>query len=215
MRNGGERKWSGAARRARGMTIAGALLTLACLVGAAEALEADPEERTRLKDCEKALCAVILKKEASEEFVTCDLQKTWAGEDIDDGAKARSIDWGFGDARCSVALSVAQAAIVEALTKASYELAIPKHEVACTIEGEGEATPVGLTLAPKITFKDGQASSVTLGVGDIVGPSLIQGVLWTAAKLESSLGMFQSEMASEVNEFIGEKCAKRYPELAN
>lgn len=49
-------------------------------------------------------------------------------------------------------------------------------------------------------------------ISDIVAPAVVKGAIWTAAKVEDSFGLFQGEMIEEINEFVRQKCAQRYPQ---
>ncbi len=174
------------------------------------ALEVPADEKDKLKACEKDICAIILKKEATGADLACALSKTWAKDTIKEGIEAKSIDWSLGDARCSVDLSVKREILLKALTEPTYELVIPEHKISCAVEREGEVTDIELSLAPKLSFEAGKAMSASLGIGNIEAPSVLKGAIWTVAKLEETFGLFQGQLVSEINEFVLEKCQKRY-----
>lgn len=176
----------------------------------AQALDEKADEKEKAKACEQQLCQIILKKEAAGADLKCDIGKTWAKKTIEGGVEKKKISWGFGDARCGVSLGVPRAAIVDALTKPAKAMEFPKHTVKCEVEREKEVVPINITMAPKIEFKDGKAQKAWLNVSEIEAPAVVKGAIWTAAKLEDTLGVFHSEMISEINEFVTEKCAKRY-----
>lgn len=186
---------------------------LMALTTSANALEAIPDEAEKLKACEKNLCTMILTKEASGDDLTCGVSKTWAKEKISKGAESKSIDWGFGDARCSLDISVPRNDIVSSLTKQAYDLEVPEQSVKCEIERGEEVTPINVSLAPKVTFKDGKAHKAWLNIGKIEAPAVVKGAIWTAAKLEDNFGLFHSDIIDEVNDFIHNECAKRYPDV--
>jgi hypothetical protein len=175
----------------------------------AQALDEKANEKEKLKACEQSICQIILDKKAAGDL-KCDLSKTWAKKAIEGGIEKKKISWGFGDARCGVELGLSAGAIVDALTKPEASVEIPKHTVKCEVEREKEVTPINVTLAPKITFKGGKAQKAWLNVSDIEAPAVVKGAIWTAAKLEDTLGVFHGEMIEEINEFVHEKCAKRY-----
>lgn len=191
------------------------LATLAILMAAttAMALEPIPDETEKLKACEKNLCTMILTKDAAGDDLTCDISKTWAKDKISKGAKEKSLDWGFGDARCTLDLTVARQAIVASLTEKTHDLKIPEQKVKCQIERNDEVTPINVSLAPKVTFKDGKAHKAWLNIGKIEAPAVVKGAIWTAAKLEDNFGLFHSEIISEINDFVHNECAKRYPDV--
>lgn len=178
--------------------------------GSASALDEKANEKEQAKACEQQLCQIVLKKEAAGSDFKCDIGKTWAKKTIEGGIEKKKISWGFGDARCGIALGVPRASIVDALTKPAQAFEFPKHTIKCEVEREKEVVPINITMAPKIEFKDGKAQKAWLNVSDIDAPAVVKGAIWTAAKLEDALGVFHGEMISEINEFLHEKCAKRY-----
>ena len=191
----------------------GAAILAMWVVHTGPAVATADDEKKALKACERNLCEIILGRKTTGDTLTCDLQKTWAKSDISDGAKQKKLDWGFGDAQCKVKLDIPQMDIVGALTDPQASFAIQKHAIKCQIDNEGEQTNVSLTLAPKLEFKEGKATGASLSIDDIEAPALIKGAIWTVAGLESTFGLFESDMLKEVNKFVGQKCAKRYPDL--
>lgn len=183
------------------------------LGGPAFALEAVKDEEARLKACEKDLCTMILTKEASGDDLSCQITKTWEKEKISKGAKEKSLDWGFGDARCALDLTVARGNIISSLTEATHELKIDEQTVKCEIERNEEVTNINVSLAPKVTFKDGKAEKAWLNIGKIEAPAVVKGAIWTAAKLEDNFGLFHSDIIEEINDFVHNECAKRYPDV--
>jgi len=181
--------------------------------GSAEALEKDPNEKAVLKACERVICGIILTRRASADTVSCDLAKTWSRKSISSSAKGKSLKWGFGDARCEVALRVPQSLLVAALTSPTDKLTLPKHTIKCGIERSEGMTKVELSLSPELDLENGRVRSASLGIADIEAPALIKGAIWTVARLESTFGLFEGDLVRDINKFIEKKCPKRYPEL--
>lgn len=173
-----------------------------------QALERPANEREVLKACEKRLCEIIVKKEPAGDDLVCPLSKTWARSSIKGGVEKRSLSWAFGDARCSVDLNARRDVILGAVTKPEHALELAPHTVSCEIEREGEITPINVTLAPKVSFRNGKAEKAWLNVSSIEAPAVLKGAIWTAAQIEDNFGLFHSDMISEINEFIAEKCPK-------
>ena len=67
---------------------------------------------------------------------------------------------------------------------------------------------VGLSLAPELKFKNGTVVAAKLHVGDIHGPFLIKGVVWTVAELEENFGVLDDDLVREVNRFMQKECPK-------
>lgn len=174
-----------------------------------EALEAGSGEWDKIKACEERLCTMILEKPAKGADLSCKLTKTWPKSTLD-GGESKLVKWGFGDARCSVDLSLARATIVSSLTEKKFALEIPEHHVKCEVESGGELKPVNLKLSPRIEFKKGKADKIWINLKDVSGPASIKTTIWAAANIEDSLGVFHKSMIKSVNKFMHKQCPKRY-----
>jgi hypothetical protein len=192
----------------RPATVGVALAVAMAVGGPAFGLEENAKEREVLKECEKRICSMVVKKEATGADLTCALTKTWAKDDIKEGIEQKKISWSLGDARCSLDLSVPRADIVNAVAKPAHTLDFPKHTIKCEVERDKEITPVKITLKPKIEFKDGKAVKAYLGLGEVEAPAVLKGAIWTVAKIEDTVGLFHGEIIGEVNKFVGAKCPK-------
>ena len=175
----------------------------------AAALDEGVKEKATLEACEKTLCELLVKHEATGDDLKCDLSKTWGKDKIKSGIEDKKLQWTLGDARCSVSLAAKRQSIVDALTKPDYELKLDPHTVKCEVEREKELTTINISLAPRLQMKDGKAVKAWLGVGNIEAPSAIKGVIWTVAQMEDTFGVFHSELIKDVNKFVYEKCPKR------
>jgi hypothetical protein len=191
-----------AAALSLGLTVSGPMV-----VGA-WALEEDKAEKEKLEACEKDLCAILVKREAGADL-QCALQKTWAGAKIKEGVEQKKLSWGFGDVRCSIDVVAKRQDMIDALTKKEYEYKFPAQSVRCDIEREKEVMKVTVALAPKFQFKDGKATKAWLGIGTIEAPSVVKGVIWSAAQLEDTFGIVHSDLLREVNKFVYERCPKK------
>ena len=186
--------------------LAAMLSTLAA--GPALALEEAANEKDLLKACEKQLCEIVAKKPSSGPDLACSLSKTWNKTTIKDGVEKKKLSWGFGDARCTIDVSAKREAIVDAVAKPEQAFEFTPHTIKCQIEREKEVTNIAVTLAPKITFKDGKALKAWLNLKEIEAPTVIRGAIWTVAQAEDYFGLFHSDMISEINELVGQKCPK-------
>ncbi|MCL4768099.1 MAG: hypothetical protein KJZ80_17910 [Hyphomicrobiaceae bacterium] len=173
-----------------------------------QALEQPADEKAALKACEQRLCEIVVMKQPAGEDLVCPLSKTWTQSKIKDGIEKRRLSWAFGDARCSVDLSAKRDLILGAVTKPEHALELPPHQVKCEIERDKEITPINITLAPRIAFKNGKAEKAWLNLKSIEGPAVVKGAIWTAAQIEDNFGLFHSDMISEINEFVEKKCPK-------
>jgi hypothetical protein len=198
------------AERVGGLVGLAALLALAIGAGSggSYALDEIAGEKEKAKACEKSVCEMIVKKEATGADLSCALSRTWAKDKIKEGVEKKKISWGFGDAQCVLDLAVPRATIHSAVTKPEHSLEFPAHTIKCKVEREKEVTPINVTLAPKVNFKDGKAVKAWLGVKEIEAPAVVKGAIWTVAQVEDTVGLFHSDIISEINEFVEKKCPK-------
>jgi hypothetical protein len=194
--------WIGAARLA-----AAVALPLAFSVDAL-ALDEAKDEKAQLEACEKDICTLLVKKEASSSNLQCNLQKTWASKKIKQGVEEKKLSWSLGDLRCGVKLDTSRQDMVDALTKPEFELKLATHAVKCEVEREKEVLNISVNIAPRIQFKDGKAVKAWMGVGEIQAPTVVKGAIWSAAQLEDTFGVVHGDLIKEINRFVYERCPK-------
>ncbi len=182
------------------------------LAPAAFALEEQAGEADAIKACERRLCTLLQQKDARGDDLTCALTKTWARSTIKEADQA-SVQWGFGDARCTVHINISRAVIAAALTSGdkTHKFWVPPHTANCVVEEGGVARPLVATLSPKIVFRDGKAEKIWINLKSVEGPSSIKGTLWAAAELTDKTGLFHRPMVKAVNRFIQKHCPAKYP----
>lgn len=182
-----------------------ALLLASTAVPAMADFTVPSDEADKLKACEQTVCGLVVKKGPAEGHLTCDISKTWSRSFLKDGVK-KSFEWGLGDARCAIKLDIARDILVKALTSPDYVLEVPEQTASCDAETGDNVTSVKIALSPKLTFKAGEVTAVTLGVGKIEAPTLVKGVIWSTAKIEDTFGLFQSQLLKEINKFTHDRC---------
>jgi hypothetical protein len=196
---------------ARCTPVATALLIAVLLAPPARALEEQKGEQAALDACDERLCRMLQQQTPTGEDLKCRLTKTWARSTIKE-ADRTELSWGFGDARCSVALNISRASIIAAVTSTSaYKFWVPPHTADCVIEQDGQLKSIKATVAPKIVFKDGRAEKIWINLTHIDGPSSITGWLSAGAHLSDSVGIFHRAMVKSVNGYIYKHCPKYYP----
>jgi hypothetical protein len=196
---------------ARWTLIGAALLAVALAASPARALEEQKGEQAALDACDERLCRMLQQKTPTGEDLKCRLTKTWARSTIKE-ADRTELSWGFGDARCSVALDISRASIVAAVTSTSaFKFWVPPHTADCVIEQDGQLKSIKATVAPKIIFKGGRAEKIWINLTHIDGPSSITGWLSAGAQLSDSVGIFHRAMVKSVNGYIYKHCPKYYP----
>jgi hypothetical protein len=183
------------------------LIGLLAPFGTASAIEPRADEKARLKACEKSLCQVVVSKTPTKGDLQCPLSKAWSRKTMKEGS-AKKLRWGFGAAKCEVDLRVPRDMIVGALSADEIKVTIPAHTVQCEVEREDKIDKAQITLAPIIEFKNGKAKKIWVNVTEIKAPGVIKGVVWSAAQLEDSVGLFHRKMIKAVNKFIKVECPK-------
>jgi hypothetical protein len=178
---------------------------LAALAAGAAALEPRADEKDKIKACEKSLCTLIVAKKPVSGDLQCPLSKAWSRKTMKEGA-SKKMRWGFGAARCEVDLKVPRQLIVGALSAAEIKVTLPDHTVDCEVEREGSVDKARVTLAPIIEFKNGRAKKIWVNLTDVKAPGVIKGVVWSAAQLEDTVGIYHRRMVKAVNKFIAEQC---------
>lgn len=189
-----------------------AVLGMAAIVAGvtpAVALDPAPDEEKAVKACERKICTMVLGRVETGPDLKCDIAKTWDRDTLKKG-ESSSVSWGFGDARCSVDLTLSRADIIAALTAPKHTIDIPEHEVRCIVEQDGKQKPVTARLAPKLKFKNGKADKIWINLASVEGPTAVKATVNMAASLEDSLGLFHRSMLKSVNKFIHTKCGQRY-----
>jgi hypothetical protein len=181
----------------------------AALLGAhaAMALEEQKGEVAAIKDCDKRLCAILLEKNPKGPDLKCALTKTWDRSKIKQ-ADSQQLSWGFGDARCSVDLTLSREALVTAMTADRITVRVPSHTANCIVEQDGKPEKVTAVLAPKIEFQNGRAEKIWLRLKSVDGPTSISLTVRTAAQLADKLGLFHRQMIKGVNRYIERHCPK-------
>ncbi len=163
-------------------------------------------EAERLSRCSRDLCEMLRMPFKQGGPLRCEVGRTLYKEQIDKAMRRRSLMWPLGDARCTVTLDIERGIITRAMTQDRYTLKLPKQPAACDVEYKGAKYPVTLAIAPEIEFSGGRATSVRLGVQDIQANVLLKAAIWSAAKLEDRVGVFQADFVSGVNTYIGSMC---------
>jgi hypothetical protein len=162
----------------------------------------DPE---RVDLCTRNFCGPLTGRAGGGQF-SCDIAKSWTKEELASSGFAKKISWSPGDVRCAAKFSVSREALAKAVKEKTYTLRLGKCPVNCEVRNGSGGYTVNLTLDPEAQFKDGKPVKVALGVGDIEAPAAVKGVLWSAAKLDRYIGLFDAELIARLNKFIDEDC---------
>jgi len=174
--------------------------------------ELTPEERAEKqarKACKIKICDILATKDPQGDDVSCDIVKTWRESDITKMLGGR-FDWPWGKAVCQSKLDIKREQLVNAMTQAKYEVALPEQKVSCTLAQKSEAEPyaVGVSIAPKVTFDNGKAMSARLNWGEASAPMLTYALIYAGTGFDNSTNVLGPEVVRMVNEFTGKKCKR-------
>jgi hypothetical protein len=172
---------------------------------AASALEEERGEKAAIADCDKRLCAILLEKNPGGGDLRCALTKTWARSKIKE-AESTKLSWGFGDARCSVDLTLSREKMIAVMDGGKGTYRVAPHTANCMVEQDGKLQKVTAVLAPKIVFRNGRADKIWINLKSVDGPSSITFTVQTAAQLADSLGLFHRQMIKGINRYIERHC---------
>ncbi len=103
-----------------------------------------------------------------------------------------------------------RADILAALKKPKHTLTMPDQTVRCKVEREGKLRPIRAKASPRLDFKNGRANKVWINLKNVDGPTDIKALIWMAANLEDSLGIFHKSMIKQINKFIHRRCKSKY-----
>jgi hypothetical protein len=166
-------------------------------------------EKQARKACKIKICDILATKDPQGDDVSCDIVKTWRESDITKMLGGR-FDWPWGKAVCQSKLDIKRGQLVNAMTQANYEVALPEQKVSCTLAQKSEGAPyaVGVSIAPKVTFENGKAVSARLNWGEANAPMLAYALIYAGTGFDNSTNVLGPEVVRMVNEFTGRKCKR-------
>ncbi len=166
----------------------------------------EKEERETRRQCAIAACSTLRNKRPDKGDLTCSVRKTWRKETLNKIMNRGKVSWPWGNARCTGELKIDRATLVQAMSGPEFEAKFEKHELKCEIDLEKDKYTVKMQLTPKVTFKDGKAVKAAMQWGDIDAPTLAKTALWSITAADNQLGVLQSTIIEDINEFVDGKC---------
>lgn len=165
-------------------------------------------EKDHRDQCKMKICQVFADKKADGAALTCDVVKTWHKDEIEKRYLREAVAWPWGNARCKADIKLDTAMLISAAGSGDAETKLEKHVIACDMmQKDGtEKYGVSFSIAPIVSWKDGQAVKVVLNMADIDGAALAQGGLWTIAKFNDYLGVLDKPVVEKINEFVTKDC---------
>jgi hypothetical protein len=168
--------------------------------------EEEKLERDGRRKCAAAICSTLHNKKPAEGLVSCSLRKTWRKEILSNILSKAKVSWPWGDTRCASDISVDRAVLVKAMAGPEFEADFETYSARCTIDNDKSKYEITAQFRPKVTFKDGKAIKASLNWGKIEAPTLANGVLWPLTAADNKVGLLQSTVVEDINEFITTRC---------
>lgn len=172
-------------------------------------IDLSPEEqaeRDGRKACKVAICAAFHNRKPGDD-ISCAITKSMRKEQLTKIVSKAKVSWPWGRVVCKTDVRASREMLIKAMTEPKLEAQFESHKIICTVEREKEA-PAEITaeLSPKITFENGKATKAALHWGKVDGPTVIKGAMWTATAADNTLGVLQSMIVDDVNDFVSKKC---------
>lgn len=170
--------------------------------------EEEKQERATRRACAVKVCSTLHLKQPSDGELTCSVRKSWRKEVLTLILSRGKITWPWGAAHCAGDLKLDRALLVKAMSGGEFEAQFEQHDVRCEIDSgkDKDKYDVTLQIRPKVTFKDGKAVKASLNWGKIEAPTLAKAALWSITAADNQLGVLQSTVVEDINEFIQTKC---------
>jgi hypothetical protein len=171
--------------------------------------ELTPEERVERdgrKACKVAICAAFHKRQPGDD-IACAITKSLRKEQLNKIVAKAKVSWPWGRVVCKTDVKASRDMLIKAMTEPKLEAQFEQHKITCTVEREKDGpAEISAELKPKITFENGKATKAALQWGKVDGPTLIKGAMWTATAADNTIGVLQSMIVDDVNDFVSKKC---------
>jgi hypothetical protein len=179
--------------------------------GATLSSEADltPEEKAERdgrKACKVEICAAFHNRKPGPD-IACAITKSMRKEQLQKIVSKAKVSWPWGRVVCKTDVKASREMLIKAMTEPKIEAQFEMHKITCTVEREKEApSEISAEMSPKITFENGKATKAALMWGKVDGPTVIKGAMWTATAADNTIGVLQSMIVEDVNDFVDKKC---------
>ena len=163
-------------------------------------------ERDSRKACKASICDAFHNRKPGDD-ISCKVVKSFRKSQLEKIVGKAKVSWPWGRILCTADVKLKREPLIKALVADKVEAAFDMHKVNCTVEREKDK-PAEITaeLTPVVTFEKGKAVSASLNWGKVEGPLVIKGALWTATAADNKLGVLQSTLIEDINDFTDKKC---------
>jgi hypothetical protein len=182
-----------------------------------EEVELTPEEiaeRESRKACKVAICDAFHNRKPGND-ISCHVVKSWRKEHLQKIVSKAKVSWPWGRVRCSTDIKLRREALIKAMTEPKHEVVLDTHKVTCEVEREEGNAELKFAFAPKVLFENGKAVKASLNWGEIDGPTVVKGALWTATATDNTFNVLDGMVVEDINNFISNKCMEVKDEWQN
>lgn len=163
-------------------------------------------ERDGRKACKVAICDAFHNRKPGSD-IACAITKSMRKEQLTKIVSKAKVSWPWGRVVCKTDVKASRDMLIKAMTEAKTEAQFEMHKISCTVERDKDApSEITAELSPKITFENGKATKASLQWGKVEGPTVIKGAMWTATAADNTIGVLQSMIVDDVNDFVDKKC---------
>ena len=172
-------------------------------------------EKESRKQCKADVCSVFASKTGGGAPIDCDITKTFLADDISQKILGGKISWPWGNAQCTAHVNIDKALLAKLVSEPEVTVKLNAHQLKCTVDrASADAYVLQMTMAPEVTFKDGQAANVKLNWSNIDAPLLVKGAIWSATTLDSAMNVMGGSAVTHINNFMFERCKEVGVEIA-
>ncbi len=182
-----------------------------------EEVELTPEEiaeRESRKACKVAICDAFHNRKPGND-ISCHVVKSWRKEHLQKIVSKAKVSWPWGRVRCSTDIKLRRETLIKAMTEPKHEVVLDTHKVTCEVEREEGNAELKFAFAPKVLFENGKAVKASLNWGEIDGPTVVKGALWTATATDNTFNVLDGMVVEDINNFISNKCMEVKDEWQN
>ncbi len=182
-----------------------------------EEVELTPEEiaeRESRKACKVAICDAFHNRKPGND-ISCHVVKSWRKEHLQKIVSKAKVSWPWGRVRCSTDIKLRRETLIKAMTEPKHEVVLDTHKVTCEVEREEGNAELKFAFAPKVLFENGKAVKASLNWGEIDGPTIVKGALWTATATDNTFNVLDGMVVEDINNFISNKCMEVKDEWQN